>query len=48
MKLYCRMALTIYEFEQTDIVITSNGQFASDNANDVVCDDPGFWEEMVK
>ena len=37
MKFYCRLALTIFEFDQTDIVTTSNGQFAAYDANDVMC-----------
>lgn len=48
MKFYCRLALTIFEFDQTDIVTTSNGQFAGYDANDVMGDDPGFWEGMLK
>ena len=47
LKVYCRLALTIVEFEQTDIIVTSNGQFAAFDANDVMGDDPGFWEVML-
>ena len=47
MKVYCRLALSIVEFKETDIVTTSNGQFAAFDANDVMGDDPGFWEVML-
>lgn len=48
MKVYCRLALSIFEFEETDIVTTSNGQFAAYDTNDVMDDDPGFWEVVLK
>ena len=48
MKLYCGLTLIIFEFEQADIVATSNGQFATFDANDVTGDDPGFWEVMMQ
>ena len=48
MKLYCGLTFDIFEFEQSDIVATSNGQFANFDANDVMGDDPGFWEVMMQ
>ncbi len=47
MKEYCGLTLRIFTLDQTDIVTTSNGQFAGYDANDVTGDDPGFWEGMM-
>lgn len=47
MKNYCKVLLTISRFDEEDIVCASNGQFAGYDENDVVGNDPGFWEEGV-
>ena len=48
LKEYCKLALTVRYFEKEDIVCASNGEFASHDDNDVLGNDPGFWEVMYK